>query len=178
MGHLKLFSKGSSLVIENICDKIDALNERVGQFAAWLVLALVLVTFLVVVLRYGFNFGRISLQESTTYLHAFVFMLAGAFTLKHNQHVRVDIFYQDMSTRSKAKVDLFGTFFLLLPFAGFILWVSFDYVYNSWKLLEGSREAGGLPFIYILKTLIPAMAILLFLQAISLAGRAWINLKK
>ena len=164
--------------MEKFCNKIDALNERIGQFAAWLVLAMVFITFLVVVLRYGFNFGRISLQESITYLHAFVFMLAGAYTLKHNQHVRVDIFYQDMSTHSKSKVDLFGTLFLLLPFVGFILWVSFDYVLNSWKLLEGSREAGGLPFVYILKTLIPLMAMLLFLQAISLAGRAWLKLKK
>jgi len=165
------------LVLEKICSNIDALNERVGQLAAWLVLVMVFITFLVVVLRYGFNFGRISLQESITYLHAFVFMLAGAYTLKHNEHVRVDIFYQDMSSRNKAKVDLFGTLFLLLPFAGFILWVSFDYVLNSWKLLEGSREAGGLPLVYILKTLIPLMAILLFLQAISLVGRAWLKLK-
>ena len=97
------------------------LNERVGQLAAWLILVMVFITFLVVVLRYGFNFGRISLQESTTYLHAFVFMLAGAYTLKHNEHVRVDIFYQNMSSRNKAKVDFFGTLFLLLPFAGFIL---------------------------------------------------------
>ncbi len=163
--------------MENICNKIDALNERVGQLAAWLILVMVFITFLVVVLRYGFNFGRISLQESTTYLHAFVFMLAGAYTLKYNEHVRVDIFYQDMSTRNKAKVDLFGTLFLLLPFAGFILWVSFDYVMNSWKLLESSREAGGLPFVYILKTFIPLMAVLLFLQAISLAVRAWLNIK-
>jgi TRAP-type mannitol/chloroaromatic compound transport system permease small subunit len=166
------------LALEKICSNIDALNERVGQLAAWLVLVMVFITFLVVVLRYGFNFGRISLQESITYLHAFVFMLAGAYTLKHNEHVRVDIFYQDMSSRNKAKVDLFGTLFLLLPFAGFILWVSFDYVLNSWKLLEGSREAGGLPLVYILKTLIPLMAILLFLQAISLAGHAWLKLKK
>jgi len=164
-------------LVEKICNNIDALNERVGRLAAWLVLVMVFITFLVVVLRYGFNFGRISLQESTTYLHAFVFMLAGAYTLKHNEHVRVDIFYQDMFTQNKAKVDLFGTLFLLLPFAGFIFWVSFDYVLNSWKLLEGSREAGGLPFVYILKTLIPLMAIFLFLQAISLAGRAWLKLK-
>ncbi len=164
-------------MVEKICNNIDALNERVGRLAAWLVLVMVFITFLVVVLRYGFNFGRISLQESTTYLHAFVFMLAGAYTLKHNEHVRVDIFYQDMFTQNKAKVDLFGTLFLLLPFAGFIFWVSFDYVLNSWKVLEGSREAGGLPFVYILKTLIPLMAIFLFLQAISLAGRAWLKLK-
>lgn len=164
-------------MVEKICNNIDTLNERVGRLAAWLVLVMVFITFLVVVLRYGFNFGRISLQESTTYLHAFIFMLAGAYTLKHNEHVRVDIFYQDMFTQNKAKVDLFGTLFLLLPFAGFIFWVSFDYVLNSWKVLEGSREAGGLPFVYILKTLIPLMAIFLFLQAISLAGRAWLKLK-
>lgn len=164
-------------MVEKICNNIDALNERVGRLAAWLVLVMVFITFLVVVLRYGFNFGRISLQESTTYLHGFIFMLAGAYTLKHNEHVRVDIFYQDMFTQNKAKVDLFGTLFLLLPFAGFIFWVSFDYVLNSWKVLEGSREAGGLPFVYILKTLIPLMAIFLFLQAISLAGRAWLKLK-
>ena len=164
--------------MQNLCDKIDTLNERVGQLAAWLVLIMVFITFLVVVLRYGFNFGRISLQETTTYLHAFVFMLAGAYTLKYNEHVRVDIFYQDMSVCNQAKVDFFGTLFLLLPFAGFIAWISFDYVSNSWKLLEGSREAGGLPLVYILKTLIPLMAILLFLQAISLASRAWLTLRK
>ena len=164
-------------MVEKFCNNIDALNVRIGQLAAWLVLMMVLITFLVVVLRYGFNFGRISLQESITYLHAFVFMLAGAYTLKHNEHVRVDIFYQDMSLRYRAKVDLFGTLFLLLPFACFILWVSFDYVFNSCKLLEGSREAGGFPFVYVLKTLIPLMAILLFLQAISLSGRAWLKLK-
>jgi TRAP-type mannitol/chloroaromatic compound transport system permease small subunit len=162
--------------MQKLCDTIDALNERIGRFIAWLVLAMVCITFSVVVLRYGFNFGRIALQESTTYLHAFVFMLAGAYTLKHNEHVRVDIFYQGMSVKNKARVDLFGTLFLLLPFAGFILWVSYDYVLNSWKLLEGSREAGGLPLVFVLKTLIPLMAILLFLQAISLAGRAWLSL--
>ncbi|MEM7401850.1 MAG: TRAP transporter small permease subunit [Pseudomonadota bacterium] len=164
--------------MEKLCNKIDALNECVGKFAAWFVLAMVFTTFLVVVMRYGFNFGRIAMQESITYMHALIFMLAGAYTLKHNEHVRVDIFYHDMNIKNKAKVDLFGTLFLLLPFAGFIFWVSFDYVSTSWKLLEGSREAGGLPFVYILKTLIPIMAALLFLQAVSLAGRAWINLSK
>jgi len=79
--------------LEKFCRSIDTLNEYVGRCVAWLVLAMVLVTFLVVVLRYGFNFGRIAMQEISTYLHAFVFMLAGAYTLKHNEHVRVDIFY-------------------------------------------------------------------------------------
>ncbi len=136
------------------------------------------ITFLVVVMRYGFNFGRIALQESITYLHAFVFTIAAAYTLKHNEHVRIDILYQGMSSRGKNKVDFFGSLFLLLPFAAFIVWVSFDYVMNSWKLLEKSREAGGLPLVYILKTCIPAMAIFLFLQAVSLCGRTWLALRK
>ena len=153
-------------------------NERVGRITAWALLLMVGITFLVVVMRYGFNFGRIAIQESVTYLHAFVFMIAGAYTLKHNEHVRVDIFYQDMTLKNKARVDLFGSVFLLLPFTFFILWVSFDYVLKSWQLLEQSREAGGLPFVYILKTLIPIMASLLFLQAISSSGRAWLALRK
>ena len=164
--------------IENICNAIDNINESIGRFAAWFVLATVSVTFLVVVLRYGFNLGRIALQESITYLHAFVFMIAGAYTLKHNEHVRVDIFYQDMSLKNKSKVDLFGSVFLLLPFTCFIVWISFDYVINSWSLLEKSRESGGLPLVYILKTFIPAMAILLFLQALSQCGRAWLALRE
>ncbi len=164
--------------LEKICNRIDTLNERVGQFTSWLVLAMVCVTFAVVVMRYGFDFGRIAMQESITYLHAFVFMLAGAYTLKHNEHVRVDIFYQSMDSKNKARVDFFGSIFLLLPISIFILWISFDYVSSSWKLLEQSREAGGLPFVYILKTVIPAMAILLLLQALSMCGRAWLRLHK
>lgn len=139
---------------------------------------MVCITFLVVVLRYGFNYGDIALQESITYLHAFVFMTAGAYTLKHNEHVRVDIFYQNMSEKNKSRVNLYGSLFLLLPFSTFIVWVSFDYVLGSWSLLEKSREAGGLPFVYILKTLIPLMAILLFLQAVSICGKAWLRLCK
>ena len=83
-----------------------------------------------------------------------------------------------MTLKNKAMVDFFGSVFLLLPFALFILWVSFAYVLKSWQLSEQSREAGGLPFVYILKTLIPVMASLLFLQAISSSGRAWLALRK
>ena len=164
--------------IEKTCNAIDALNQRIGHSTAWLVLGMVLITFLVVVMRYGFSFGRIAIQESITYLHAFVFMVAGAYTLKHNEHVRVDIFYQGMSVRHRAFVDFFGSLFLLLPFTGFIVWISFDYVSNSWQHLEQSREAGGLPFVYLLKSLIPTMAILLFLQALSLCGRSWLSINK
>ena len=146
---------------------IDRVNTRVGQASAWLALLLVLVTFAVVVLRYAFDIGWIALQESILYLHASLFLQGAAYTLKCDSHVRVDIFYRGFSPRRKALVDLLGALFLLLPVCLFLLWVSWDYVATAWSLREGSREAAGLPFVYLLKTLIPVAALLLVLQGIS-----------
>jgi len=151
---------------------IDALNEFVGSVIAWLTLFMVIVTFTVVVLRYGFDLGWIAMQESVTYLHAFVFMAGAAYTLKHNGHVRVDIFYTRMSASTQAWVNLLGTLGMLLPVCVFILWVSWDYVISSWSLLEGSREAGGLPLVFILKSFIPLLVVLLALQGISVVCRS------
>lgn len=164
--------------MKKLCGGINAFNERVGTLVAWLLPTMALITFSVAVLRYGFNFGSIAMQESITYLHASVFMLAGAYTLKHNEHVRVDIIYQGMSRKNQARVNFFGCILLVLPFTGFIVWTSFDYVINSWKLMEGSREAGGLPLVFILKTLIPAMATLLFLQTVAMGGQAWLAMRE
>lgn len=149
----------------------DALNERVGRLVAWSALAMVLLTFAIVLLRYLFNLGWIAMQESVTYLHALLFMLGAAYTLKHDGHVRVDIFYQRLSARGRAWVDLLGTLLLLLPVCLFILWMSWDYVAASWSLYEGSRETGGLPWVYLLKSAIPAMALLLVVQGVALAAR-------
>ncbi|HEY0634431.1 MAG TPA: TRAP transporter small permease subunit [Gammaproteobacteria bacterium] len=147
----------------------DTLNERVGRLAAWGTLAMVAVTFAIVVLRYLFNLGWIGMQESVTYLHAAVFMLGAAYTLKHDGHVRVDIFYQKASARGRAWVDLLGTLLLLLPFCLFLLWVSWDYAASSWALQERSGD-GGLP-IYLLKSLIPLTALLLLVQGTVLVVR-------
>jgi TRAP-type mannitol/chloroaromatic compound transport system permease small subunit len=143
--------------------------ESVGNTAAWLALALVLVTFAVVVLRYLFQVGWIAMQESILYLHASLFLLGAAYTLKKDGHVRVDIFYRGFTARRKALVDLLGSLFLLLPVCSFLLWVSWDYVASAWALREGSPESGGLPFVYLLKTLIPLAALLLILQGVSQA---------
>lgn len=147
---------------------IDTFNELVGALIAWLTLFMVIVTFAVVVLRYGFDLGWIAMQESVTYLHALVFMAGAAYTLKHNGHVRVDIFYTHMSASTQAWVNLLGTLGMLLPVCVFILWVSWDYVVSSWRLLEGSREAGGLPLVFLLKSFIPLLVVLLALQGISI----------
>lgn len=151
---------------------IDKLNEIVGKSVAWAVLAMTLITFIVVVLRKGFDWGSIALQESALYFHALLFMAGAAYTLKHNGHVKVDIFYQRFSTKTRAWVNLLGTLLLLLPFSAFIIWISADYVFTSWQQLEGSRETGGLPLVFILKSLIPLMGILLILQALAVVIRA------
>jgi TRAP-type mannitol/chloroaromatic compound transport system permease small subunit len=158
--------------MEGLATRLDRVAEITGRSIAWLTLGMVLITFAVVLLRYGLQIGSIALQESVTYLHAIVFMLGAAYTLKHDSHVRVDIFYQKASQRTRAWTNLLGTLFLLFPTCVFIFFSSLDYVASSWSIHEGSREAGGLDGVFVLKTVIPLMALLLLLQGCSLALRS------
>ena len=155
--------------LQQLAHALNRIAELTGRVISWLTLAMVLVTFTVVVLRYAFETGSIALQESVTYLHAMVFMLCAAYTLKHDAHVRVDIFYQRWSERTRAWVDLIGTLLLLAPVCVFIIVSSLDYVAVSWSIQEGSQEAGGLDGVYLLKAAIPLMAALLLLQGCALA---------
>jgi TRAP-type mannitol/chloroaromatic compound transport system permease small subunit len=155
-----------------VADFIDRLNTTIGRAAAWLCLAVVAIQFAVVVLRYLFGIGSIWLQESILYGHAALFLLAAAWTLKQDGHVRVDVFYSTAGPRTKAAIDLAGAFLLLIPFAGAVLYFSWPYVARSWANFEGSREASGLPFVFLLKTLIPVFALMLILQGVAQAIRA------
>jgi TRAP-type mannitol/chloroaromatic compound transport system permease small subunit len=148
---------------------IDRVNTAVGRAASWCALAIVLIGFAVVLLRYVLGMGSIWLQESILYAHAALFLLAAAWTLKEGGHVRVDVFYASASPRVKARIDLLGALLLLLPFAGAILWFSLPYVERSWAILERSRESSGLPLVFLLKTLIPLFALMLALQGLSQA---------
>nr|WP_241737504.1 TRAP transporter small permease subunit [Neptunicella marina] len=132
-----------------------------------------MLTLLIVILRYGFNLGWIALQESVMYLHACVFMLGAAYTLKVDQHVRVDVFYRHFDIRKKALVNVLGGIFLLLPVNVFIAVVSWGYVASSWELLEDSPQAGGLPLVFLLKTLILLFAFFLTLQGVAEIVRNW-----
>lgn len=123
--------------------------------------------FVVVVLRYGFNLGWIAMQESIMYMHAAVFLLGSAFTYQQNGHVRVDVFYRNFSARRKTVVDLLGCLIFMLPVSIYILVTCWPYVHESWELLEGSREPGGLAFLYILKSFLLIFAITMVLQSIS-----------
>jgi TRAP-type mannitol/chloroaromatic compound transport system permease small subunit len=128
---------------------------------------MVIITCVVVTARYLFNVGSIGLQESVMYMHGAVFMLGIAFTLKEQGHVRVDVLYMKFPPRVKVFIDIAGHLLFLVPFSIFILWTSLDYVSFSWSLKESSGQPGGLPGVYLIKGLIPAMAVLLLLQGIS-----------
>jgi TRAP-type mannitol/chloroaromatic compound transport system permease small subunit len=138
-----------------------------------------LVQVAIVLMRYALGFGSIWLQESITYGNAALFMLAASWTLQVDRHVRVDILYAGASPRRKAWVNTFGALVFLFPFCFALLWLSLPYVGRSYAILERSREASGLPLVFVLKSLIPLFAILLALQgmaqlirsALVLAGR-------
>ena len=153
-------------------DRIDRLNAAIGRAASWCALAIVLIGFSVVLMRYVLGLGSIWLQESILYAHAALFLLAAAWTLREGGHVRVDVFYAEASPRAKAWIDLAGALFLLLPFCIAIIWFSLPYVERSWAILERSRETSGLPLVFALKTLIPLFAVMLALQGVSQAIKA------
>ena len=146
---------------------LDRFSESLGRVIANLTLMMMLITVVVVVLRYAFNIGSIFLQESVLYCHAIVLMLGMAYTLKHQAHVRVDIFYNRMPPRLRAWVDIFGTLFFLFPVCLFILISSWPYVLRAWQIWEKSPEVGGIPAVFLLKSLIIIMPILLMIQGIS-----------
>jgi TRAP-type mannitol/chloroaromatic compound transport system permease small subunit len=107
------------------------------------------------------------LQESVLYMHGLVFLLGAGYTLKEGGHVRIDVFYQNYSQKTKALVDLFGTVFLLIPVCVFIFIISWDYVSVSWRIMEESSQPGGLPFVYISKTFLLLFSVTLILQGVS-----------
>jgi TRAP-type mannitol/chloroaromatic compound transport system permease small subunit len=160
--------------------KLQHVSDLTGKLIAWLTLPMVLATFAVATLRYVFDLGWIWMQESVVWMHAATFMLATAYTLNQDEHVRVDIFYRNMSAVRKAWVDLVGTVFFLVPVAVFLIVSSWDYVAVSWRIHEASREAGGLPFPFVplLKSLIPLTAVLVLLQGAAMLIRCMNVLKR
>lgn len=153
--------------VRNIIRLVDSYTERSGQLLAWLCLAMTLLTCSVVLLRYGFGTGSVAAQEAITYMHATLFMLAAAFTLRRNGHVRVDIFYRRFSARNQAWVNSIGAIVLLLPFSVFILGSSWQFVADAWAVREGSQDPGGIHAVFLLKTLIPLLALNLILQGLA-----------
>jgi TRAP-type mannitol/chloroaromatic compound transport system permease small subunit len=148
---------------------IDRTNGVIGRAIAWCALVLVVVQFIAVVQRYVFGIGWIWVEESIVYFHATLFMADAAYTLLHEGHVRVDIFYRGATGLQRAWVDLLGTLFFLWPVSMLILVKAWPYVLASWSILERSPETSGIPAVFLLKTLILVFAALIALQGLSMA---------
>lgn len=154
--------------LKKICFWIDSLNEWVGRGVAWVTLALVLVVFIDVVMRYVFNTSFVFTQELEWHLFAFIFLVGAGYTLLHDGHVRVDIIYQRLGFKNRAWINLIGVIFFLLPGCILVIITSWKFVYNSWAIMENSPDPGGIPYRYLVKGTIPVGFLLLCLQGVSL----------
>jgi TRAP-type mannitol/chloroaromatic compound transport system permease small subunit len=148
---------------------IDFLNEWVGRGVAWVTLALVVVIFVDVIMRYLFNTSYVFTQELEWHLFAFIFLIGAGYTLLHDGHVRVDIIYQRLGLKGKAWINLLGVIFFLIPGCLMVMSTSWKFAVNSFMIMEGSPDPGGIPFRFIVKGCIPAGFLLLLIQGISLA---------
>ena len=154
--------------LKTVCRWIDGVNERVGRMVSWVSLGLVMVIFIDVAMRYLFNTSYVFTQELEWHLFAFIFLIGAGYTLLHDGHVRVDIFYQRLGFKGRAWVNLLGVLLFLIPGCSMVMITSWKFMLNSFLILEGSPDPGGIPWRFIVKGFIPAGFFLLLLQGISL----------
>lgn len=164
-------------MLERFIDLADALNRRIGHALAWSLPAMTAVTLLVVLLGTVFRVGWVWMGEIVVYLHGMLFMLGAGYTLLHDGHVRIDLFYSKMPPARRAWVNLLGVLLLLLPTCAMIFAYSFSYVMASWAVLEHSPERQGLPAVFLLKTCLLLMPLLLAVSGLSLAAKSYLQLR-
>jgi TRAP-type mannitol/chloroaromatic compound transport system permease small subunit len=151
--------------------------SKTGKISSWFSLALVLLISTDVLLRYVFNFSTASLYEMEWHLFAIIFLLASPYTLQKNRHVRVDVFYNNFSKRKKNIIDLIGNIIFLIPFSFIIFYTSLPFVEDSYSILESSPDPGGLPYRFIIKSIIPIAFFLLMIQGILNTIKNYNNIK-
>ena len=156
-------------LVKSIIQLIDLINEWAGRSVSWLLVIMVLNVFFVVVLRYIFSYGAIWMQELYVWNHSIVFLLGAGYTLLHNGHVRIDLIYRTASSKYKSIIDIFGSIFFAIPVIYCIFIKSLPMVQRSWGVLEKSAEAGGLPGVFLFKSVLLVFSILFGIQFISLA---------
>ena len=156
--------------MQKLIDNINRLSEFSGRCLSWLVLVMVMIIVYDLFMRFFFQISSVALQELEWHLFALLFLLGAAYTLKHNAHVRVDVFYQSrlMDERKRAMVNIAGVIFFLFPFCLLVVISSIPFVATSFNIGEGSPDAGGLPYRFLLKAAIPLGFALLLLQGLSL----------
>ena len=167
-------------LINLISKAIDHAIKVIGNAVSWLTLIMTVITFLIVILRYVFNIGSIWMQESLVWMHSAIFLLGAAYTLKLDEHVRVDIFYRSFSPKQKSWVNIIGAIFFALPVCIFLLIVTGDFVSSSWLVKEISRDAGGLlyPAIPLLKSMLLIMPLLIIFKIISILCKEFIKIRE
>ncbi len=158
-------------MFDRLARLFEATSEGSGRIASWGMILVVLIVTAVVVLRYAFATGFVWLQELYVAIHGATFMLGAAYTLKHGGHVRIDVAYGRFGRGYRRWVDSLGVLFLLIPTLLLILWTSLPYVGDSWQRLEGSRQSGGLPGAFVLKSVIPLFCLLMLGQAVAMLIR-------
>jgi len=156
--------------------RIDAVNVWFGRASGVLTYALLIAIMAHVVMRYFFNLNLIYMEEIHWHLYAAAFMLSLGYANVTGSHIRVDLFYEAMSRRARAWVNLLGAVVLLSPFCAVLTCYCFEYFWASWSIREASQQPGALPARYILKFLMPLGILLLGTQAVSIALRALVTL--
>jgi len=155
-----------------LADAIDRANFAFARAAAWIVLIVAFGQFAVMVQRHVFDAGAGWQQVNLRYVNG-VFCMAGlAYALHLNAHVRVDILYRRFAPRLRALIDLAGACLFAIPCCALLFWGSSDYVIASWAVLEGASDGGGVPLVFLYKTMIWVAAVTLGLQAVAMAVRA------
>jgi TRAP-type mannitol/chloroaromatic compound transport system permease small subunit len=155
---------------------IDTMNEWIGRGVAWVTLALVLVVFIDVVMRYLFNTSFVFTQELEWHLFGFIFLIGAGYTLLKDGHVRVDIIYQRLGLKGRAWINLFGVLLFLIPGCLMVISTSWKFAVNSFAMLEGSPDPGGIPLRFIIKGCIPLGFTLLLMQGISLGIHSFMQI--
>ena len=159
-------------LLKVFCGAIDSVNEAVGRMVSWVSLLLVLVVFVDVFMRYLFRTSFVFVQEMEWHLFAFIFLIGAGYTLLHDGHVRVDIIYQRLSLKGRAWVNLLGVIFFLIPGCWLVISTSWHFVSNSFSMLEGSPDPGGIPYRFIVKGTMTVGYALLLLQGLSMGLHA------
>jgi TRAP-type mannitol/chloroaromatic compound transport system permease small subunit len=156
---------------------IDRINERLGRIVSWSSLVLVLIVVYDVVKRYLLRESSVAIQELEWHIFAFMFLMAAGYTLKHDKHVRVDVLYQRMPEKRQHLVNLIGSVLFLIPFTILVIWASQNFVIMSYTISEGSPDPGGLPYRFILKSMIPIGFFFVLLQGIATALKSFAGLR-
>ena len=169
---------GSNMkILESIIRFVDSLNEAIGKATAWLTTILVIVVGYDVITRYLLKSSSVAVQELEWHIFSVIFLIASAYTLRHNKHVRVDVLYVNFTPKTRALVNFLGSLLFLMPLCLVGIWSSQNFVMNSFNIGEISPDPGGLPYRFVLKAMIPLGFILIFLQGIAMACRSWLEFR-